>query len=108
MSKHAELLDALEARLRSLEFSAMTRGAVAMSVDRPDPLRLTVSTGTAPRAWDLEVVPLPEGEGPDGRPRLLIRSATGGPTYADHAVDGLSMSVFAMLLAGRREEAGAG
>ncbi len=99
MTPHRELLDALEERLCAPQFRAMAGSAPGLLVVRAAPERLTVRTGATRAEWDIEAVLLPLAEAPDARPRLLVRSAAGGPTYADYAVDGLVMSVFAMLLA---------
>ncbi len=90
----AALLDELEAYLGSSEFADMVSVLDSFSVQRSAPDTLQVAPG------DIVVRPLPEGEGPDITPRLLLESPA-VPSYADATVQGLGMAVFAVLSASR-------
>lgn len=92
--KHIAKLDALEDLLNAHEFRALTAQLTQVEVTREGPSSLLVSSGTT----RVLVIPCPEHEAPDPRPRL--KATSGEITYADHTEDGMRMAIFGMLMQG--------
>lgn len=90
--KHIAKLDGLEDLLNSHEFRALTAQLPQVTVERESPSSLIVASGAA----RVLVIPCPEHEAPDPRPRL--KATSGEITYADHTVDGMRMAIFGMLM----------
>ena len=101
MTRHVDLLDDLEARLRHPDFGRMVGGATGLSIERISRERMRIdASGKAP-GLVIDVDPLGDSEGPDTSPRLALTSSFGDAKYADRGVDGLVMGVVSILLQAR-------
>jgi hypothetical protein len=89
---HIAKLDALQDLVHSHAFRAICKSLPELVLDRVSPSVLHVISGPA----TVLVIPLPEHEAPDPRPRL--KATCGEITYADHTVDGMRMAIFGMLM----------
>ena len=78
-------------------------GGAELVIERSSEACLRLAIPNLSENWLLEATPLDPIDAPDEKPRIQIESARNATKYADHAMDGLVMGVFSMILQARPE-----